>query len=104
MRKMRRTTHEILRRTINCITHSKGRPEALTWPLVWSSPAGDKHELERGGQEEPGEPASEDVRDQQFTAARFHKLPKENGLPEGFSCDFGSQGCRFEPCRVQIKY
>jgi len=43
------------------------------------------------------------IEDQQFTAARFHKLPKENDLPERLSCDFGSQGCRFEPCRVQIR-
>ena len=39
----------------------------------------------------------------QFGADSFPKLPWEKDFSERASGDFGSQGCRFEPCRVQIK-
>ena len=37
----------------------------------------------------------------QFVAVSFRNFPREKDLPWKASHDFGSQGCRFEPCRVQ---
>ena len=38
----------------------------------------------------------------QFCADPFPKLPREKNFSKGSPGDFGSQGCRFEPCRVQV--